>query len=85
LLLGIMHKTGAGVAANAQYAAQLFERACQSGESLACVSLGFMYANGEGVNRDEARAQQLFRTACAQQDPIGCQASSRLAKQQPVP
>jgi TPR repeat protein len=44
-----------------------------------------MYANGEGVDRDEARAQQLFQMACAQRDPIGCQASSRLAKQQPVP
>jgi TPR repeat protein len=85
LLLGIMYKTGAGVPTDAEYAVQLFARACDDGESLACVSLGYMYANGEGVDRDERRARELFRTACASDDTIGCQASSQLEHRQPVP
>jgi TPR repeat protein len=85
LLLGIMYKTGAGVPLDAEYAVQLFGRACDDGETLACVSLGYMYANGEGVDRDQDRAQELFRSACASADRIGCQANAQLEQQKPVP
>ena len=47
--------------------------------------LGSMYANGEGVTRDEERAKELFRLACKRADPIGCEASSQLARSEPVP
>jgi TPR repeat protein len=63
----------------------LFARACENGETVACVSLGYMYANGEGVARDEERARQLFQVACGRADPIGCEASSQLARREPVP
>jgi TPR repeat protein len=68
-----------------EYAVQLFGKACDDGESLACVSLGYMYANGEGVNPDKRRAQQLFSSACAHADEIGCQAKQQLESSLPVP
>ena len=80
-----MYKTGSGVPADPEYAVQLFRKACDDGEGLACASLGYMYANGEGVDRDQEQARELFRTACAGGDEIGCDAEAQLAHRQSVP
>lgn len=45
-------------------ARELYERACNGGDALACLSLGAMFEAGDGVLQDSYRARQLFRRAC---------------------
>ena len=35
-----------------QKAAELYQKACDSGEAFGCTSLGFLYENGQGVRQN---------------------------------
>ena len=63
-----------------EHAVELFRRACDRGDALACYSLGYMYANGEGVDRDLEQAAQFFHEACTSGDHVGCEAEQSLGK-----
>ena len=47
-----------------QKAAELWQKACDSGEAWGCAILGVLYQNGQGVNQDYQKAAQLFQKAC---------------------
>ena len=42
-----------------QKAAQLYQKACDSGVAEGCSNLGDLYADGQGVNQDYQKAAQL--------------------------
>ena len=47
-----------------QKAAELWQKACDSGEAKGCSRLGFLYQDGQGVNQDYQKAAQLYQKAC---------------------
>ena len=55
-----------------QKAAQLYQKACDSGEAGGCFSLGFLYQNGQGVKQDYQKAAQLYQKACDSGEAGGC-------------
>jgi TPR repeat protein len=63
-MLGLMYAEGRGVARSPTRSADLWTRACDERDALACVELARAYANGRGVRADRARAVSLLRRAC---------------------
>ena len=55
-----------------QKAAQLYQKACDSGEAGGCFGLGLLYKNGQGVNQDYQKAAQLYQKACDSGEAVGC-------------
>ena len=55
-----------------QKAAQLYQKACDSGEAFGCSILGVLYKNGQGVNQDYQKAAELFLKACNSGEAFGC-------------
>ena len=50
----------------------LYQRACDSGNLGACVSLGVSYLGGTGIAKSSAQALSLFLRACDQKNGRGC-------------
>ena len=55
-----------------QKAAQLYQKACDSGVAEGCSNLGDLYADGQGVNQDYQKAAQLYQKACDSGVAEGC-------------
>ena len=55
-----------------QKAAELYQKACDSGEARGCFTLGFLYTEGQGVNQDYQKAAQLYQKACDSGNAGGC-------------
>ncbi|WP_459820217.1 tetratricopeptide repeat protein [Campylobacter concisus] len=55
-----------------QKAAQLFQKACDSGEALGCSILGILYKDGQGVKQDYQKAAQLYQKVCDSGEAFGC-------------
>ena len=55
-----------------QKAAQLYQKACDSGDAGGCSNLGILYANGQGVKQDFPTAKQYFGRACDLGLQLGC-------------
>ena len=55
-----------------QKAAQLYQKACDSGDALGCYNLGVSYEDGQGVNQDYQKAVQLYQKACDSGIAEGC-------------
>ncbi|WP_103612075.1 tetratricopeptide repeat protein [Campylobacter concisus] len=55
-----------------QKAAELYQKACDSGETMGCFTLGFLYLNGQGVKQDYQKATELYQKACDGGDAKGC-------------
>ena len=53
-------------------AKRLFEKACDRGNSDACVSLGDMYRQGQGISKDDTLAHEFYIKGCDQGDMLGC-------------
>lgn len=49
-----------------------FERLCQAGGRISCLSLGVHYYEGEGVRQDYYKAKEFFKKACDMQVDGGC-------------
>lgn len=62
--LGVLYRSGFGVAQDLTKAKSLYAQACESKEPLGCHNLGFMYAFGIGVSQNFALAQSYFGKAC---------------------
>jgi len=58
--------------AAAQLTERLYQDACDSGDSSACIVFGLMSELGQGVERDFERARTLYRRACEIGELIGC-------------
>ena len=56
---------GRGVRKDRQRALELFDRACQFGESESCFTLGRAYQTGNGIDPDNARAIELLERVLA--------------------
>src|SRR5690606_29020373 len=69
---GLAFERGAGVGADPVRAAELYRRACATGEREGCRRLGALTRTGVGVPRDADQALVLFRTACDQGDGEAC-------------
>jgi TPR repeat protein len=61
--LGVMYRTGQGVAKDEPAAIRLFRKAADTGFALAMTNLGQMYQQGLGVDHDDVEAARLFRGA----------------------
>ena len=55
-----------------QKAAQLYQKACDSGEAGGCFGLGLLYQSGQGVRQDFSTAKQYYGKACDLGFQIGC-------------
>lgn len=55
-----------------EFAAKLYERACELGSSYGCSSLGIMYFFGHGLPKDHVRSTALYAKACEAEDSYGC-------------
>ena len=55
-----------------QKAAQLYQKACDSGEAGGCFGLGLLYQSGQGVRQDYQKAAQLYQKACDSGAAFGC-------------
>ncbi|WP_314991161.1 tetratricopeptide repeat protein [uncultured Campylobacter sp.] len=55
-----------------QKAAELYQKACDSGEAFGCTSLGFLYENGQGVKQNFSTAKQYYGKACDLGLRLGC-------------
>ena len=55
-----------------QKAAELYQKACDSGVAGGCYNLGLLYDEGQGVNQDYQKAAQLFQKACDGGGALGC-------------
>jgi TPR repeat protein len=70
--LAQMYRTGKNVAADAQQAAQLYDKACRLEHAASCSQFGILVAEGTGTARDEQRAAELFELACKLGEANGC-------------
>jgi hypothetical protein len=70
--LGVLYKSGQGVAQNYSMAIQLFSKACNEGGAVACANLAQMYATGVGVAQNYPQAAALFSQGCNQGSAQGC-------------
>ncbi len=75
--LGVLVKTGRGIAADPDIAADLMRRAASNGSLAGEVELAIMTFNGNGTGRDERAAARLFQRAAAKGNAI---AQNRLAR-----
>jgi TPR repeat protein len=70
------YRHGAGVAADAVRAAELYRIGCylwpDGGNAAACAALADMYEAGEGVTQDTAHATELYAIACRLDGKVGC-------------
>ena len=55
-----------------QKAAELYQKACDSGETMGCFTLGFLYLNGQGVKQNYQKATELLKKACDSGNAMGC-------------
>ena len=55
-----------------QKAAQLYQKACDSGEAGGCSNLGVLYQIGKGVKQNYQKAAQLYQKACDGGEAVGC-------------
>ena len=55
-----------------QKAAQLYQKACDSGVAEGCFNLGALYGNGQGVKQNFSTAKQYCGKACDLGIQIGC-------------
>ena len=55
-----------------QKAAQLYQKACDSGEAGGCFGLGLLYQSGQGVRQDYQKAAQVINNTSLRAAPIGC-------------
>ena len=55
-----------------QKAAEFYQKACDSGDTVGCFNLGNSYQNGQGVNQDYQKAAQLYQKACDGGGAEGC-------------
>jgi len=55
-----------------QKAAQLYQKACDGGNSDGCYNLGLLYVSGRGVKQDYQKAVKLFKKDCDSGNAEGC-------------
>ena len=55
-----------------QKAAELYQKACDSGEARGCSNLGVLYDEGQGVKQDYQKAAQLYQKGCDEGNSLGC-------------
>ncbi len=71
--LGLIYKSGYGIAADPQRATHWFELAANHGNADAMFMLGNAYAHGEGVKPDAKRARKLYQAAANLEHPLASQ------------
>ena len=55
-----------------QKAAELYQKACDSGETMGCFGLGVLYENGKGIRQNFSTAKQYYGKACDLGLQSGC-------------
>lgn len=71
--LAVFYRRGrGGLDPDTRRSAELFRRACDRGQGVACGELGAMTSNGDGVRRDETRAAVLHEKGCSLGYVVAC-------------
>ena len=65
-------------AGDEKMAAQIWQKACESGEARGCVRLGFLYQSGRGVKQDDAKAGKFYQKACDTGELSSCDSLASL-------
>ena len=65
-------------AGDEQTAAQIWQKACETGEARGCVRLGFLYQSGRGVKQDDEKAGKFYQKACGAGELRGCDSLASL-------
>ncbi|WP_298947390.1 sel1 repeat family protein [uncultured Campylobacter sp.] len=53
-------------AGDEQRAAQIWQKACETGETRGCARLGFLYQSGKGLEQDDAKASKFYQKPATQ-------------------
>jgi uncharacterized protein len=61
-------------------AAELFQRACDGKEPMACARLASMYLTGQGLQQDAEQARRLYQRACDTGLARACSAAASLPR-----
>ena len=61
-----------------QRAAQIWQQACETGETRGCARIGFLYQSGKGVEQDDAKAAKFYEKNCDTGDLAGCDSLASL-------
>jgi TPR repeat protein len=67
-----MYSKGKGYSQNYYKAKELYEKACQAGNSYGCNNLGDFYCFGKGVQQDYNKAKELYKKSCEAGNSFGC-------------
>ncbi|MGX3044632.1 tetratricopeptide repeat protein [Helicobacter sp. T3_23-1056] len=70
--LGYMYHTGKGVRQDYHKARELWKKACDMKNAMACNNLGALYGEGLGVKQNLTIAKQYYGKACDLGDQTGC-------------
>ena len=65
-------------AGDKQRAAQIWRKACETGETRGCVGLGFLYQSGRGVKQDDEKAGKFYQKACDTGELSSCDSLASL-------
>ena len=65
-------------AGDEQRAAQIWQKACETGEARGCVRLGFLYQSDRGVKQDDEKAGKFYQKACDTGELAGCDSLASL-------
>ena len=65
-------------AGDEQRAAQIWQKACESGEAHGCIRLGFLYQSGKGVEQNDAKAGKFYQKACDTGELSSCDSLASL-------
>ena len=64
---------GEGASQDPSQAAELFQTACDRGNTISCSNLAVLYRRGQGVEQDLQRAAELFRIGCDGGRAVDCE------------
>jgi uncharacterized protein len=60
-----------------------YSKACESGNTKACLNLGSMYEKGEGLPQNKHQASILYTKACRAHEALGCSSMAALSYDNP--
>jgi hypothetical protein len=73
----VAYASGKGEPKDVKRAVEVYQKACDGGETFGCANLGWMYDYGKGVSKDKKRAVALYQKACEGGDQWGCRQERR--------
>ncbi len=71
---------GTAMAAEESSEVKAYNKACESGDPVACFELEYLYENGMGMQQDKDIALKYYTKACDLKYQFACEATVRVQK-----